>query len=325
MQSSWQSICEDKGWRKCDSPNICQFVVDKTDNMEYVRSDEGEETIVMKYDSFEIAAEGQVTGPVSLHAYLLDSISVAPEKKRPAVIVCEGGGYAFRSDREGEPVVMQFLAMGYHGFLLDYSVAPNRFPTALQELASAVALVRDHAEEWNVDPNKILVCGFSAAGHLCCSLGVYWNQEFVYGPIGRTKEEIRPDGMILCYPVITSGIFAHEGSFKCLLGDDALLGDRGENRPEREKQVSLDLQVTDQTVKTFVWHTYEDQSVPLENSLLLVNALRKHNIQFEYHVFPKGPHGSSLANEETSGVRTEMVIPSAQPWIKLAGTWIEGL
>lgn len=279
----------------------------------------------MKYQSYEISVNGQVTGPATFYTYLLDSISVAPEKKRPLVIVCEGGGYRFCSDREGEPVVMQFLAMGYHACLLEYSVAPNRFPTALEELASAVAMVRDHAEEWHVDPEKILVCGFSAAGHLCCSLGVFWNQEFVYGPIGRTKEEIQPNGMILCYPVITSGVFAHEGSFKNLLGDDALLGDRGENRPEREKLVSLDLQVTDQTPKAFIWHTFEDKSVPLENSLLLAEALRKNNVQFEFHVFPKGGHGSSLANEETSGVRREMVIPEAQVWIKMAGTWIEGL
>jgi len=279
----------------------------------------------MKYLSYEIAVNNQVTGPAVLHAYLLDAISVAPEKKRPLVIVCEGGGYRMRSDREGEPIVMQLLAMGYHACLLDYSVAPNRFPVAVQELASAVAMVRDHAEEWHVDPEKILVCGFSAAGHLCCSLGVFWNREFVYEPIGRTKEEVQPNGMILCYPVITSGVFAHEGSFKNLLGEDALNGERGENRPEREKLVSLYLEVTDQTPKAFIWHTFEDKSVPLENSLLLAEALRKNNVQFEFHVFPKGGHGSSLANEETSGIRREMLIPSVQSWIKLAGTWIEGL
>ena len=138
----------------------------------------------MKYESWNIAVEGQKTGEAVLHGYLLDAISVAPEKKRPAVIVCAGGGYARRSDREAEPVILQFLSMGYHGFLLDYSVAPNRFPTSVRELALAVSMVREHAEEWHVDPEKIFVCGFSAAGHLCCSLGEFWNQEFVYGAIG---------------------------------------------------------------------------------------------------------------------------------------------
>ena len=103
----------------------------------------------MKYESWNIAVEGQKTGEAVLHGYLLDAISVAPEKKRPAVIVCAGGGYARRSDREAEPVILQFLSMGYHGFLLDYSVAPNRFPTSVRELALAVSMVREHAEEWH--------------------------------------------------------------------------------------------------------------------------------------------------------------------------------
>lgn len=281
----------------------------------------------MKYEEFEISVEGQLTGAVKLHSYVLDAVSVDLEKKRPAVIVCPGGGYRFRSDREAEPVVMQFLSMGYHGFLLDYSVEPNHFPVALRELAEAVALVREHSDEWNVDPKKILVCGFSAAGHLCCCLGNFWNQEFVYRAIGRKADEIRPDGMILCYPVITSGLYAHEGSFEYLLGEDALKGDReGENRPEREKQVSMELKVTENTPPAFIWHTFEDEAVPLENSLLLAGALRKAGVSFELHVFPRGRHGSSLANEETSGVlRKELIIPEAQVWISLAHTWIEGL
>ena len=281
----------------------------------------------MRYEEIEIAVEGQVSGAVKLHSYVLDAVSVDLEKRRTAVIVCPGGGYRMRSDREAEPVVMQFLSMGYHSFLLDYSVEPNHFPTALRELAEAVAIVREHSEEWNVNPEKILVCGFSAAGHLCCSLGNFWNQEFVYGPIGRRADAIRPDGMILCYPVITSGPYAHEGSFEYLLGEEALKGDReGRNRPEREKQVSMELQVTGNTPPAFIWHTFEDEAVPLENSLLLASALKKAGVSFELHVFPRGPHGSSLANEETSGIlRKELIIPEAQVWISLAHTWIENL
>ena len=246
----------------------------------------------MKYESWNIAVEGQKTGEAVLHGYLLDAISVAPEKKRPAVIVCAGGGYARRSDREAEPVILQFLSMGYHGFLLDYSVAPNRFPTSVRELALAVSMVREHAEEWHVDPEKIFVCGFSAAGHLCCSLGEFWNQEFVYGAIGKTPEVIRPSGLILCYPVITAGGAAHRGVHKDM-------------------------------PKTFIWHTYEDQAVPVENSLYLATALRKAGVNFELHIFPRGLHGSALANEETSGIRQELVIPAAQKWIELVHTWIE--
>ena len=246
----------------------------------------------MKYESWNIAVEGQKTGEAVLHGYLLDAISVAPEKKRPAVIVCAGGGYARRSDREAEPVILQFLSMGYHGFLLDYSVAPNRFPTSVRELALAVSMVREHAEEWHVDPEKIFVCGFSAAGHLCCSLGEFWNQEFVYGAIGKTPEAIRPSGLILCYPVITAGGAAHRGSFEALLGEDAY-------DPEKRKEQSLELQVTKDTPPTFLWHTEPDDCVPVENSLFFFEALHKNKIPVEMHIYPAGGHGLSLANEET--------------------------
>ena len=279
----------------------------------------------MRYEHFAIETEGQKEGKASLHAYLLDAISVAPEKKRPAVIVCAGGGYERKSDRESEPVVLQFLSMGCHGFLMDYSVAPSRFPTAVKELALAVALVREHSQEWHVDPERIFVCGFSAGGHLACSLGVFWNREFLWKSLGKAPEQIRPSGMILGYPVISSGPFAHVGSFKRLLGDDALEGAReGADQPEQERFVSLETQVSPDTPKTFLWHTFADSSVPLENSLMLAEALHRNGVEFEMHIYPKGEHGLSLAAEETAGERREMLVPSVQSWIHLAKTWIEG-
>lgn len=271
----------------------------------------------MRYERTEISVPGQLTGSAGLSAYLLDDLSVSENRLRPAVIVCPGGGYQKCSDRESEPVVMQFLAMGYHGFLLDYSVAPNRFPTSLLELAKAVALIRECSEEWLVDPNQIFVCGFSAAGHLACSLGVYWNREFVYQSLGVEARRVRPDGLILCYPVISSGEFAHEGSFNGLLGENAA--------PEQLETVSLELQVNELMPDAFIWHTYEDQSVPVENSLLLACAMRQCGVNFELHIYPIGGHGSSLANEETSGrLRPELNILACQSWVSLVKTWIKG-
>lgn len=273
----------------------------------------------MRYEKMEITVPGQVDGPAVLTSYLLDEVSAAPGKKRPAVIVCPGGGYVRRSDRESEPVIMQFLGMNCHGFLLDYSVAPNRFPTSLWELAEAVAIVREHSDDWLVDTDRIVVCGFSAAGHLACSLGVYWNQEFVYGSLGRTAKEVRPSAMVLAYPVITAGAFAHEGSIRNLLGDNA-------NEEERAK-VSLELHVTKETPRAFIWHTYEDESVPVENSMLLASSMRKQGVNFELHIYPTGGHGSSLANEETSGqdAKARLNIPGCQSWIPLLHTWIKDL
>ena len=272
----------------------------------------------MRYEKYEISVQGQLQGPAVLTSYILDAVSVALDKKRPAVIVCPGGGYRMRSDRERESVVMKFLGMGCHGGILDYSVAPDRFPTALRELAAAVALFREHSEEWLVDPERIFVCGFSAAGHLACSLGVFWNQAFVYEAIGKRPEAIRPSGMILAYPVITAGEAAHKSSIEKLLGEGA--------SEEEKRQVSLELHVSRDTPRAFIWHTYEDGTVPVENSLLLVEAMRRQGVNFELHIYPRGAHGSSLANEETSGEGeyAHLNIPCCQSWISLAETWING-
>lgn len=268
----------------------------------------------MKIEKKQIAVPGQVTGPVVLTGYLLDSISVNPDKLRPAIIVLAGGGYGRRSDRESDPVALQFLSMGYHAFILDYSVAPNRFPTSLRELAEAVAVIREHGAEWMVDVNKIILCGFSAAGHLACSLGVFWDRDFVWDAIGRTPDEIRPSGLILNYPVITSGEFKHAGSMENLLGDHA--------SNEEKEAVSLEKHVSDKMPKAFLWHTFTDESVPLENTLLLAAAMRTQGVNFELHVYPVGGHGLSLATEETAGSNESLLMPSCQSWISLVKTWL---
>lgn len=285
----------------------------------------------MRYERKKIIVDGQVTGPASVDWYILDSISVSPDKKRPVVIVCPGGAYAFRSDREAEPVVMKFLNMGYHCGLMNYSVEPNRFPTSLLELAEAVATARENAEQWSADPDQIYVCGFSAGGHLACSLGMFWNQKFVSERIGRTAQQVRPNGMILSYPVITAGEFAHKGSFEFLLGNTEEEENAGAYLTDscgqtwRRKQVSLEFCVTPDTPPAFLWHTYEDEAVPVENSLLLASALRKNGVGLELHIYPEGPHGLSLANDETSGeLNPEFLIPQVQNWIELVHTWIEG-
>ncbi len=269
----------------------------------------------MKYETWKIKVPGQVTGEANVTGYVLDSVSVRPGYKRPAVVILPGGGYIRRSDREGEPVAMQYLAMGYHAFIVHYSVAPNRFPTALHEVASAIADIRKNAAAWNVDPDRILVCGFSAGGHLACSIGTLWNQTLAYEAIGRTAGDIRPNGLILCYPVISAGEFRHAGSFSALVGDDA--------DEDTLFQVSLEQQVSADMPPVFLWHTLTDQSVPVENSLALAAAMRRRNVSFEMHIFPEGVHGLSLANEETGGENPDLTVPGCQSWISLVKSWIE--
>lgn len=326
----------------------------------------------MRYQSEQIAVPGQQTGTAEFREYILDPVRVAPERLRPAVIVCPGGGYRFKSDREAEPIVMQFLAMGCHSFWLDYSVSPeNHFPVSLWETAKAVAEVRKHSGEWLVDPEQIYICGFSAGGHLACSLGMFWNRRFAYEPLGLTAEQVRPNGMILGYPVISGGEFAHRDSFKCLLGEEgrkltaeeyfrryvgSLTGESGEayaqdaaalsenaarnrsaapsaacpdpaedeRRGTMEEVMSLELQVSEASPRAFVWHTFEDGAVPVENSIMLAAALRRCGVNVELHIFPKGGHGLSLANAETSVPESAQLMPAVQEWIPLVRAWIDG-
>ena len=253
-------------------------------------------------------------GPADLTAYILEPVDGILDKKRPAVLLCPGGGYRTLSTREDQPIAMKYLAAGFHVFVLHYSLAPDVFPRALMELALAMKVIREHGDEWNVDVDRIAVSGFSAGGHLACCLGVFWDREWLYGALG---EMIRPDGMILCYPVITAGEYCHKGSFECLMGAEASKKDE-----KLRRLLSLEYQVGPQVPKTFLWHTWTDQSVPVENSLLLLQALRKAGVNVEAHLYPVGPHGIALGTEETQGIDQKYLEPYCESWMGLAVRWI---
>ena len=231
-------------------------------------------------------------------------------RKRPAVVICPGGAYEFCSEREAEPVALNFNARGINAVVVYYSVK-KLFPQALIDVSNAVVKIREKAEEWNVDPDKIIVCGFSAGGHLAASLGVFWNSEEA---IKREDKMNKPNGMILSYPVITSSEKAHRGSVDTISkGDKALL-----------EKVSLENWVNCDTPPTFIWHTFTDEAVPVENSIYMIVALRKNNISTEAHIYPFGPHGVSLATRYVSRGDSD-VLKDVQEWIVKAINWIERL
>lgn len=272
----------------------------------------------MIHKKVEIRVEGY-RETADLYTYILDnSVEMHPDRKRPVIVICPGGGYAMTSDREAEPVAMQYLAKGYHAVILRYSVAPARYPVALLQLAKTVAYLRENAEDFHINTEKIILLGFSAGAHLAASLGVFWKKDFIAETLHTDSEVVRPDGMILSYPVITSGEFAHKGSFECLLGEDC-------NNEEKRKEQSLEYQVTEDVPPVFLWHTVTDDHVPVENSLVFFDALRKHNVSVEMHLYPVGGHGLSLANEETSYPDGGCVQPECQSWLGLSCVWIENL
>jgi acetyl esterase/lipase len=251
----------------------------------------------------------------SVTAYCPDnSPEVDARRRRVSILICPGGGYNMVSFREAEPVALAFTALGYNAFVLNYDVAPVRYPQALLELSAAAALIRDKAELFNADIDKIAVLGFSAGGHLAASLGMFWDEPFLCGTLGVKQGSNRPNAMILGYPVICSGKYAHQGSFDALLGEDA--------SPELLSRMSLDLQVSKKTPPAFIWHTFEDDTVPVENSLLLSRALREHDVPFELHIFPRGGHGLSLCNKETSHDDIQ-VNPHCANWLMLCHEWLK--
>ncbi len=254
---------------------------------------------------------------ITLTAYVAGVADDMPfNKKRKAILVCPGGAYSFCSNREGEPIATSFLAAGYNAFVLDYSVknknmAGKKFPSQLIEAALAMKFIKDNAEKFHIDPNYVFVTGYSAGGHLAASLGILYNSEYVTSAIEMPENYARPAGMILAYPVISSGEYAHRGSIENILHDEkddeaALL------------KVSLETRVDENTVPTFLWHTREDTTVPVENSLLLATALAKNNIPFEMHIYPYGGHGISLANRVVGAP-----LPTAAQWFSAALTWME--
>jgi acetyl esterase/lipase len=254
----------------------------------------------------------------ALATYILEGTSeLNADKKRASVLICPGGGYAYTSDREAEPVAMRFLAAGFNAFILRYRTAPSRHPKPLLDLSRAMWIIRENADKWNLDPEKIAVCGFSAGGHLAASLGVFWNELYISEAIGMPEGINKPNGLILGYPVITSGKYAHRGSFSNLLGRDATA--------EQKEGMSLELHVKNQVPPTFLWHTFHDLAVPVENSLLFAQALRQSGIPFELHIFPDGPHGLSLCDEETAVNNPDLINPHAANWMPLCIEWLKEL
>ena len=254
----------------------------------------------------------------TLHTYVVDnSPEIDRDRVRKSIIICPGGGYGFTSDREAEPVALAFAAEGYNAFVLRYSVGSARYPQQLLEVSAAVAYVRRMEKEWHIDSNKIIVCGFSAGGHLAGHLGVAWQQQFIQDTLELNEAEHKPNAMLLGYPVITSGVFAHEGSFRNLLGEVY----------EKDKEkVSLELLVSEKTPPTFLWHTFEDTAVPAENSMLFAQALKKYNIPFELHIYPQGGHGLSLCDQRSAKLEADYLMNShVGTWFKLAIEWIEQL
>lgn len=274
----------------------------------------------MQYEIINIweGFKGAINGKATLTAYILDnSPEISLSRKNKAVLICPGGGYEFVSERESEPVALAFLAEGFNAFVLNYEVAPAvKHPQPILDVSRAMCLIRENAKRWNIDINNIALCGFSAGAHLAASLGVFWRENYIQESLGIVEGLNKPNALILCYPVISckSGI-SHRDSFYNLLGAN--------QKEEIYESMSLENHVNMDTPTAFIWHTFDDNSVPVENSLVFAQSMKKYNIPFELHIFPKGVHGLSLCDERT-GNNAQLINPEAGRWFRMCIEWLKG-
>lgn len=239
----------------------------------------------------------------TLEGYLLDcEISLGQEKSRPAILVCPGGGYLYCSPREGEPVALSYAARGYHAFILRYSTGRDAAGFApLEEVSWAIGYIRAHAMEWNIAPDKIAVCGFSAGGHLALAAGLLAGN--------------KPNAMILGYPATccpnTPGA---DFMLKLLEGREAV-------RDEDAKKYDLPSQVTKDAPPMFIASTAED-ALTRYCTIPLINAYNELRLPFELHLFQYGPHGYALANEVSADGSAQMLDPAFAQWQELSVQWL---
>ena len=235
---------------------------------------------------------------------------------RPAIIVCPGGAYEWCCPRDAEPVALRLLPYGFQTFVLNYSIGDKAvYPAPLRDLSKAVCHVRDNAEEYNVDPDKIFVMGFSAGGHLSAAYGVFWNTEMAQFD-GMIKGSNKPTGVAPCFPVITADpATGHRYSYSKICGGDEFVDSLAD-------KYNPSLHVSEDTVPMFLWHTFEDEAVPVASSLIMADALNRAKIPFELHIFPHGGHGMVLANEESAGRNEKLVDPHTAKWVEMLVCWL---
>ncbi len=233
-----------------------------------------------------------------LTCYINDNYKAVNENRlNPCVLIIPGGAYVKVSKyREGESMALKYLSKGFNVFVLNYSVYPEHYPVQFFEAAAAMLYIRNNTEKWNIDKNKIAVNGYSAGGHLAASLGVWWNDPYMLDALKTTKEQIRPDALILSYPVISADPkISHVYSINNVSGTL-------DTEAPIYKKMSLEKHVNENTPPTFIWHTFSDEIVPVQNSLKFAYALAENKVLFEQHIYPYGQHGLATSDYASNNI-----------------------
>jgi acetyl esterase/lipase len=230
-----------------------------------------------------------------------------------AMIICPGGGYAKLAPHEGRDYARWLSSHGLACFVLNYRLGTNgyRYPIPLLDAARSLRLLRAHAADWKIDLKRIGMMGSSAGGHVTSMLMTGFDSGNAASADPIERESSRPDFAVLCYPVITMGAFAHSGSKKLLLSPNpsaALI-----------KKASPELHVTKEAPPCFIWGSDEDKTVPIENSLQFADALRKHGVPFELHVYERGRHGIGLGSRDFDPAKWHPWTTECLRWLRERG------
>lgn len=243
----------------------------------------------------------------SLTCFLNPALRTIGRRYRIGMIILPGGGYSSIQEREADPVAARYMGYGLQCFVLQYSTeGSDCYTKALRQLCESVALLRENCERWDIDPNRIVLCGFSAGGHLAASLGCYWQRLSNWVGV-----DVRPNALLLGYPVITAGNSMHKESIdNCLRSDtyDA-------------ECLSLENHVCDDMPPVFLWACADDEDVPVQNSLLFSTALAEKTVPFELHIFNEGGHGGSLGDECTARIEGQINTHYGE-WVQTSLKWL---
>lgn len=248
-----------------------------------------------------------------VHVYCPDNFDeFSKGVKRKTVVVIPGGGYSYCSNRENEPIALSLLAHDYNAFCINYACTSDiEFPYPMLQVFALVAYIRQHAEEYNVDINNIYVMGFSAGGHLAASSACYFIDPKFASMLNVKPEDIKINGCILAYPVITmKEDETHIGTMENITEG---------RKPELMDYFSIEKHVSRSFPKTFIYETEEDVVVPPINTYKLVDALKSQGIECKVDLFPKGIHGTSLCTEQVYYGQPRSFIEE----IKLNSKWID--
>lgn len=258
----------------------------------------------------------KVVDPISdwggrLTAYLHEPDDLSIHRgARPGILIFPGGGYEKIVTRECDPVAFEFFSAGFNAFILEYSIRETGSDKELLGLiplaqaSAAIMYIRKMSKNWNMS-DDLAVLGCSAGGHLAGSCGTMWNCQELYKMIGTCDGMNRPDAVVMCYPVVLSGEYAHKPSLDNL-ADETM-----------QRFFDLTAHMGDHVPPTFLWTTQEDQLVPCENTLQYALALQKHHISYELHIYPYGEHGITLGTAETNIENVHIA-----SWVKLCKEWL---